>query len=674
MTKNINYEVQVQQNGRWSIHARFPEHQKDAAIEEGKQLDKLSAIDSVKVIKESYDPDRDVQSEYTVYKSPNMKSRTGKDYADSTSSGYGSTRNRDDSWLGSSDGGDEAGSDHGQSLSGGQKKGNKKKKTTTLTAVMVKLLMVILFSLCLSALFAVMASEILGGADLFGVKIVGNAESNLLIGVFILTFLISATGMTITIMRGQNLEDSRRPGFLARQAKLVQQAKLAQKAAPQKSKAGLSAAAGPSAQVMEDVPDSTNETMKSLDEAMKGVGKIKTDEGTEETKEAQEAKAAEDAAVNERLQAELNEDKKEEKQPGAEEQTAEEPGAEGVELDASTQPEPSSDALALSPNEEKQRTFMMNFLSQALESPQDEKKNMDNFNKFGVNLYLAGACEILAQKRELTPSALSKILADGVQVMGFKKSHAASFAGRYEEYLMADSRYMQMFQSGRNAMNIHLADETAAPKLLDTALEEWNKPKPKEETTGPITVLFTDIAGSTAMTQALGDAGAQKVVRVHNRIVREALRAHSGREVKHTGDGIMASFNKTSDGVDASIRMQKETALHNQVQPDLPLHLKIGLNAGEPIVEDNDLFGTTVQLSARIVDKASPDEIFVSEIVRGICAGKNYNFSNRGGYEMKGFGEDVTLFEVIWNDAEEETGDTPPPQPVAAEAAAKNAE
>ena len=143
------------------------------------------------------------------------------------------------------------------------------------------------------------------------------------------------------------------------------------------------------------------------------------------------------------------------------------------------------------------------------------------------------------------------------------------------------------------------------------------------------------------MTQAMGDAGAQKVVRIHNRVVREALSANAGKEVKHTGDGIMASFNKTSDGVDASIQMQRETALHNINNPDLPLHMKIGLNAGEPIAEDNDLFGTTVQLSARIVDKASADEIFVSEIVRGICSGKNFEFTNRGGYPMKGFGDDV---------------------------------
>ncbi len=189
---------------------------------------------------------------------------------------------------------------------------------------------------------------------------------------------------------------------------------------------------------------------------------------------------------------------------------------------------------------------------------------------------------------------------------------------------------------------------------MDQAIADWNKPKPKEEQTGPITVLFTDIAGSTAMTQNLGDAGAQEVVRAHNRIVREALSAFAGKEIKHTGDGIMASFNKTSDAVDGVIQMQVETMKHNQVEPDLPLHLKIGLNSGEPIAEDNDLFGTVVQLSARIVNKASADQIYVSEIVRGICAGKSYNFKNLGVFPMKGFGDDVTLFEVIWEDTQEE--------------------
>ena len=82
--------------------------------------------------------------------------------------------------------------------------------------------------------------------------------------------------------------------------------------------------------------------------------------------------------------------------------------------------------------------------------------------------------------------------------------------------------------------------------------------------------------------------------------------------------------------------------------------MRVGLNAGGPIAEDDDLFGTTVQLAARIVDKAQSEQIFVSEIVRGICAGKSLKFTSRGGYDMKGFGEAINLYEVVWQEEEEQ--------------------
>ena len=293
---------------------------------------------------------------------------------------------------------------------------------------------------------------------------------------------------------------------------------------------------------------------------------------------------------------------------------------------------------------------MMDFLANTFNSAKIDPHPLDNFNKFGVNLFLAGACETLSQTRKLDEKLRSNILADSVRVMGFKKPHAAAFAGKYEDYLMQDPRYMQMFQAGRNAMNTYFQDEDASGRHLGSALNEWNKPKQKAEQAGPVTVLFTDISGSTAMTQAMGDLGAHNVVRAHNRIVRESLTDCNGKEIKHTGDGIMASFTKITDSVDAAIKMQRQTLLHNQQNPELPLHLKIGLNAGEPIAEDNDLFGTVVQMSARIVDKAQADEIFVSDIVRGICVGKSYKFVNRGGYEMKGFEEAPTLYEVVWRE------------------------
>jgi len=491
-----------------------------------------------------------------------------------------------------------------------------------------------LFNVTIASGAAMMVDGLMGGTRLFGVHFIGNAQSNLLIGAFTLTFLICAVRLAIKVMRGSKLEDPSQRQAVARQATLLkkaQQTKAKQKA--KKKTASPKASESPQDEIKAKIKEEEKEATTDRLQA-------ELNEATTDRLQAELNKATTD-----RLQAELNKDKQPEDEPAEQD--------EGLEAEPVDEPQapPADGASTL---EEKQKAYMLDFLNGALEGGQADQAKMDNFNKFGVNLYLAGACEIMSQKKDLDADARARILAESVQVMGFKKSHAASFSDKYEEYLMADARYMQMFQAGRNAMNIYSTDENSAPRLLDNALTEWNKPKPKEEQTGPVTVLFTDIAGSTAMTQSMGDAGAQKVVRIHNRVVREALSAHAGKEVKHTGDGIMASFAKTSDAVNGAIQMQLETMKHNGAEPDLPLHLKIGLNSGEPIAEDNGLFGTVVQLSARIVDKASADQIYVSEIVRGFCAGKSYNFKNLGGFPMKGFGDDITLFEVLWDENQEE--------------------
>ncbi|NQV84439.1 MAG: hypothetical protein HQ494_11530 [Rhodospirillales bacterium] len=636
MAQEVNYEVLVEQNGRWSIHARYEGHEKEPAVNEGRQLEKLPSVTAVKVIKEVYDTEREVHSEYVVFKSSGMKMAPSNKGAnggnsDATKSGGGNT------WL-------EGNSKNSKNRGSPRPKPGKvgrAKKSSTMTTIIVKLLMVILFSIIIAGGAAMMIDSLLGGTRLFGFHFVGNAESNLLIGVFTVTFLICATALARTLMRGENLEASR-----IRRTKESQARQEGARQKVRKKAAQSKAAKNPQDDLKAKAKEQTKKNQDKLDEAMKGAENFEVERAAGSKSETPEAQAALNEATTDRLQAELNKDK-----PKPEDENTK----RGVVLDAATTPaQATPQADKMTPQEEKQKAYMLKFLSQALEGGEADQAKMDNFNKFGVNLFLAGACEIVSQKENLSALARSKILANTVQVMGFKKSHAASFADKYEEYLMADSRYMQMFQAGRNAVNIYSTEESSGPRLLDNALAEWNKPKQKEEDTGPVTVLFTDIAGSTAMTQTMGDAGAQQVVRVHNRVVREALSAFAGREVKHTGDGIMASFAKTSDSVDAAIQMQRETMKHNQAEPDLPLHLKIGMNAGEPIAEDNDLFGTVVQLSARIVDKASADEIYVSEIVRGICAGKNFKFKNLGGFPMKGFGDDITLFEVIWNEDQPE--------------------
>ena len=171
------------------------------------------------------------------------------------------------------------------------------------------------------------------------------------------------------------------------------------------------------------------------------------------------------------------------------------------------------------------------------------------------------------------------------------------------------------------------------------------------------TILFTDMEGSTALRQRLGDAKAQELVHAHDSIVREALQAHSGREIKHTGDGIMASFGSASQALDAAVAIQQAVAALRQAQGghaepvEASLRVYIGMNAGDPIAEEGDLFGTSVDLAKRICDQCQPGEILASEVVRQLVAGKDYLFADRGDTALRGFEDPVRLYELRWREA-----------------------
>ena len=163
-------------------------------------------------------------------------------------------------------------------------------------------------------------------------------------------------------------------------------------------------------------------------------------------------------------------------------------------------------------------------------------------------------------------------------------------------------------------------------------------------------ILFTDMQGSTALTQRLGDAGAMELLRVHNGLIRDALRAHNGSEVKHTGDGIMASFVVVSGAVQCAITIQTAFASHNEQTRDEPIRIRIGLTAGEPVMEDDDLFGAAVQLAARICDCAEPEGILVANVIRELCMGKDFLFADTGDTALRGFEDPVRLYEVRWRE------------------------
>jgi class 3 adenylate cyclase len=165
---------------------------------------------------------------------------------------------------------------------------------------------------------------------------------------------------------------------------------------------------------------------------------------------------------------------------------------------------------------------------------------------------------------------------------------------------------------------------------------------------GTRTILFTDIVNSTAMTQRFGDEDAMLFVEAHDAIVRAALREASGREVKHTGDGIMAVFVSAASAIRCAVDVQK--ALHQNAldNPDRPFQVRIGIAAGEPVGRDNDLFGATVQLAARLCAHAEPSQILVSNVVADLCIGKRIRFGDAGTVVLKGFDSHVSARHVEW--------------------------
>ena len=161
-------------------------------------------------------------------------------------------------------------------------------------------------------------------------------------------------------------------------------------------------------------------------------------------------------------------------------------------------------------------------------------------------------------------------------------------------------------------------------------------------------IMFTDLKDSTRMTTLHGDAKALHLLHIHNALTRTELQKYRGREVKHTGDGIMASFAFAPDAVECSIAIQKAFAAYNQVNPNAPLYLRIGLSAGEPIEEHGDLFGKAVQLAARLCAHAEPARILVALSVKEHCQGKEFPFSALSEITPKGFDRAIPVYEVKW--------------------------
>jgi class 3 adenylate cyclase len=146
------------------------------------------------------------------------------------------------------------------------------------------------------------------------------------------------------------------------------------------------------------------------------------------------------------------------------------------------------------------------------------------------------------------------------------------------------------------------------------------------------------------MTARLGDTRSVEMVRAHDAMVRRALKDRRGREVKHTGDGIMASFDDANAAVECARAIQQAFDAFNLASKE-KLRVRIGLDVGEPVADSNDLFGTTVQTAARLCQAAEPDSVLVSGAVRDHLSAA-FDLTELGPRSLKGFARPIAVYEV----------------------------
>ncbi|MEY2399307.1 MAG: hypothetical protein QOJ00_2481 [Actinomycetota bacterium] len=166
---------------------------------------------------------------------------------------------------------------------------------------------------------------------------------------------------------------------------------------------------------------------------------------------------------------------------------------------------------------------------------------------------------------------------------------------------------------------------------------------------GTVTIMFTDIVGSTELTQRLGDENASLLVKEHNELVRAQVAAHGGYEVKFRGDGFMLAFTSAARGVRCAIAVQQEMQAFAQRHPECPMKMRVGINAGEAVPEGNDFLGTAVNIAARLTDTAEGDDILVTSVVRDLVTSTGeFQFAPEQQIALKGLSDAQRACLVEW--------------------------
>lgn len=178
----------------------------------------------------------------------------------------------------------------------------------------------------------------------------------------------------------------------------------------------------------------------------------------------------------------------------------------------------------------------------------------------------------------------------------------------------------------------------------------WRTAGPTRPPSGTLTMMVTDLTGSTELAERLGDRRWAEVLRSHDALVRAQVASHGGTEIKAQGDGFLVVFPSARRAILAAIDVQRALRAHRDAHLDAPLAVRIGLHTGEVVERDGDVLGQHVIVAARLADHAGPGEIVTSALTRDLTvSGGDLSFGPGEEVSLKGLSQTWRVHRVVWS-------------------------
>lgn len=308
---------------------------------------------------------------------------------------------------------------------------------------------------------------------------------------------------------------------------------------------------------------------------------------------------------------------------------------------AGAEPQKNPDALTLALTEiERFTTAVVNAATAA-------SKALDSAAKLGIQLYVAGACSALARKFLLSAKDAFALTIKAVMQAGSGRAFAESFVTNIEEYARRDA-YRGAISAGQSAMEAQLRGENTVADGAKATIADWARPARKAAVPRVVTFVFTDIVDAGALGQRLGNLHAQRVIKAHDDAVQQALEKNMGTKVRHTGDGVIATFPDPARALAAAQSIQQRLAEHNKRLPHLSANVRIAINAGEAVEEAGTFFGAAIRMTAQLCDMGKAGQILAFDVIRSFCKSQTQTFQPFGEITVAELDRARAVFEVTW--------------------------